>query len=619
MVDKPIKLGKYTLGEQLGSGGFGTVYKATDPSGRTVAIKVLKPGWSDDPATVERFRRESQVAGELFHSRIATIIDSDEADGRLFLVMRYIDGVPLDQLIKEKGRIQWVQALQILEQVAEGLDYAHRRGLVHRDLKPGNIIVSEKDGAVLTDFGLVKAADVSGMSTSGVMLGTPQYIAPEIWAGKPATPQTDIYSLACVAYEMLTGQVLFSGSTPPEVMSKHMQPAPPLPAKSPPGLPAALRSVIVQALQMNLTRRYPDVQAFLEDLKKQAASLKQEVAARAQGLAREAETLIQHNELALAREKLDQLNELAPDSLSLAVLEKKIESMTRLNGVYGEVVKQYQVAQEKARTILAENPVYPDAKGIFPGLGLRGGKPFSVSHPTQVENTELRWQEKTLPYLLIVLGLVGLATSSWLGWIGLLGVIAGIGLFSRKKWGRRMGMVFASFLEVAGLATSVGFIIYMGTNRIISDYYVYVNVLASLGGCLAMLLAIGFIHILGGKRMMAWMNESVTHPSGLWSIFMAYLATGIGILPAILILMRKPFARIGTQIYAILLIVALPIAGFIVAFEMSVINVHNIIVNNIVGQLWTANAVIFFVILSSLAFRYLRSPEIRAYFENREA
>jgi serine/threonine-protein kinase len=267
MAEKITRLGKYTLGEQLGSGGFGTVFKASDSIGRTVAIKLLKPGWTDDPAAIERFRREAQVAGELFHNRIATIIDFDEQDGRLFLVMRYVDGQPLDKLIKQKGHLEWAQSIQILEQVADGLDYAHQRGFTHRDIKPSNILVSEKDGAVLTDFGLVKAADVSGMSTSGVMLGTPYYIAPEIWQGNPAGPAVDIYSLACVACEMLTGQVLFAGVSPPEIMTKHMLGAPQVSTD----LPAPTREVLLRALERDPARRPPSASAFIADLKKSAA------------------------------------------------------------------------------------------------------------------------------------------------------------------------------------------------------------------------------------------------------------------------------------------------------------------------------------------------------------
>lgn len=630
-MDKPLKLGKYTLTEQIGSGGFGTVYKATDSSGRIVAVKVLKPGWNDDPSAVDRFRREAHAAGQLFHSQIATITDFDEADGRLFLVMRYIEGISLDQLIKQKGRIEWQRTIQILEQVAAALDYAHQRGLIHRDIKPANILISEKDGAVLTDFGLVKAVDASGMSTTGVMLGTPAYIAPEIWEGKtPATPQTDIYSLACVAYEMLTGQVLFAGSSPPEIMNKHLQPTPPLPAKLPQGLPATMRNVLTQALQPNLEKRYPNVQTFLADLKKYDTSLKQETIAKIRSLAREAEGLIQHNELAKAHEILNKITELMPDAPVIAELGKKIETMTRLNGVYDEVIEDYQSAQEKARSILAENSIYPDHKHIFPALGLRSGKPakikpspISSQKPEQTENLEPRWQEKTLPYLLIILGLI----STVLWGLGFIGVVAGIGLLWHKNWARKTGVFFALLLEIVGFVVSAGTIVAVAISPIYESQLLIPPAI-SLVGCLIILLAFYLLKILNGQRLGNRIGVTLERPGGIWMIFGAYFVTIIGILPAILLFTRKTVSRRLAQGYALLLTLAVPILGFIAVQFMKVpFQYFNLSTGYwdysyspyIVGYIWTSILALFFIILTILAFRYFRSPKIRAYYQNEKA
>ena len=250
------KLGKYTLLEQLGHGGFGTVYKATDALGRTVAIKVLRSDYSDDADAIQRFQREARAAGELFHPHIATLLDYDEVDGRRFLVMRYIDGPSLKQLIAQRGRLPWPEALRILQQVSAGLNYAHQRGFIHRDVKPANILVSPQDGAVLTDFGLVKAAQGSTMTATGALLGTFNYIAPEIWLGQPTTPATDVYSLGCVVYEMLTGQVLFAGDSSAQVMMKHMVEGPRLPAAWPSGVPAGLSPVLLRALAKEVPQRY---------------------------------------------------------------------------------------------------------------------------------------------------------------------------------------------------------------------------------------------------------------------------------------------------------------------------------------------------------------------------
>ena len=262
----PNQLGKYTLVQQLGKGGFGTVYKATDPIGRTVAIKVLKSNWVDDPEIVARFQREARTAGSLFHPGIATILDFDQVDRQLFLVMRYVEGTPLDTLITNLSPLPWNQAITILKQLALALDYAHQHGFVHRDVKPSNIIVSDKEGAVLTDFGLVKAAETSWQSSAGVILGTPNYIAPEIWNGQSASPVTDVYSLACVFYEMLTGKILFKGDSTPQIITQHIIHGPSFPAVWHPDVPANLVTVLRKALAKEPRERFASAGEFCSAL-----------------------------------------------------------------------------------------------------------------------------------------------------------------------------------------------------------------------------------------------------------------------------------------------------------------------------------------------------------------
>jgi serine/threonine protein kinase len=262
----PTRLGKYTLIEQLGKGGFGTVYKATDPIGRTVAIKILKPGWVDDPSVMARFRLEALAAGKLFHARIATILDFDEAEGQPFLVMRYVDGQSLDKILAEKGGLDWETAIRILKEVAEGLDFAHQRGFIHRDIKPANFLISKEEGAVLTDFGLAKAAEVSGLSSSEVLVGSPSYIAPEVWQGNKASPATDIYSLACSFYEMITGNKLFTGDSSPQIMTRHVLEGPKFPPVWPKAIPAGVEGVLYKALMREPGERYPNAMAFVSAL-----------------------------------------------------------------------------------------------------------------------------------------------------------------------------------------------------------------------------------------------------------------------------------------------------------------------------------------------------------------
>lgn len=256
-----IKLGKYTLIEELGSGGFGTVYKAKDAMKRNVAIKMLKPGWSGNSDAVERFRREAKATGDLFHQNIATTISVGQAKGRIFLVMRYVDGISLEKLITERGRLEWDEALNILKDVAEALDYAHKHGFIHRDVKPANILISKNEGAILTDFGLVKAAKASKMTT-GVTLGTINYIAPEIWDGHTPSSATDVYSLACVFFEMITGEKLFGGDSAPHIMKQHLEEGPLLHNKLPNHAPSDLQNVLEKALAKAPEDRFAEVSDF---------------------------------------------------------------------------------------------------------------------------------------------------------------------------------------------------------------------------------------------------------------------------------------------------------------------------------------------------------------------
>ena len=253
-------LGKYRLLSELGKGGFATVYRALDTTlDRQVALKVLDPLLLRDPTWVTRFQREARAVARLKHPHIVIIHEIGDAGGQLFIAMELIDGPPLDWLIAQRGHLPWQETLDILVHVADALDDAHRQGIVHRDLKPSNILLDPRRGAVLTDFGFARLVgeSSSGVSLSGGIVGTPAYIAPEVRRDQGASPATDQYALACIACEMLTGQLLFSGSTPAAVMTKHVMDGPQLPAQWPPGVPAGAAPVLGKALARELGGRYP--------------------------------------------------------------------------------------------------------------------------------------------------------------------------------------------------------------------------------------------------------------------------------------------------------------------------------------------------------------------------
>ena len=253
------QLGKYHILEEIGRGGFATVYRARDTTlEREVALKVLDPLLMRDETWVARFHREAKAVARLKHPHIVTIHEIGGAGGRLFIAMELIEGPGLRHLIAERGRLSWDEMVDILAQVADALDYAHGEFIIHRDLKPGNILLDERSGAMLTDFGFARLVGESSMSVSlsGGVVGTPAYIAPEVWDGETSTLQTDLYALACVVYEMLTGEVLFGGKTPSVVMRKHLLDGPQFPAEWPEGVPAGVAEVLCKALAREPGERY---------------------------------------------------------------------------------------------------------------------------------------------------------------------------------------------------------------------------------------------------------------------------------------------------------------------------------------------------------------------------
>src|SRR5438105_1414395 len=274
MVVGEIVAGRYELEELVGSGGMSSVFKARDTLlERRVALKVLHPHFTDDDQYVERFRREARAVASLSHPNIVTILDRGEDEGRQFIVFELVEGRTLKEVLDEEGRLPVARALEIAIQVARGLAFAHEHGLVHRDVKPQNVILNGDGRAKVTDFGIARSLDVQGVTQSGAVLGTSNYIAPEQASGQPVDRTTDVYSLGVVLFELLTGEVPFPGESFVAVAMRHVSEPPPNVLDVRPEVPARVAHAVGRALQKDPAARFPTMDAFAAELQACLAAL----------------------------------------------------------------------------------------------------------------------------------------------------------------------------------------------------------------------------------------------------------------------------------------------------------------------------------------------------------
>src|SRR4051812_31376974 len=259
--------GRYRLDVQIGTGGMSTVYRAFDQTlERVVAVKLMHREIASDSAQLERFRREARAVAQFSHPHIVGVIDAGEDDGRPYIVFEYVEGETLKDRIRRCGRLQIDEALAYAIEIARALCAAHSRGIVHRDIKPQNVLIDEEGRAKVTDFGIARSLDEEGLTADGRVLGTTDYVAPEQALGHPCTAQSDLYSLGIVLYEMLTGQVPFKGENQVAVAMKHAREALPDVQRLRPEVSAALAAVIDRATSKDLTRRYASDAELIADL-----------------------------------------------------------------------------------------------------------------------------------------------------------------------------------------------------------------------------------------------------------------------------------------------------------------------------------------------------------------
>ena len=252
--------GRYELEELVGTGGMSSVYRAHDRLlARKVALKVLHEHYGSDEAHVERFRREARAVATLSHPNIVAVIDRGEHEGRQFIVFEYVDGENLKRLIEREGPLPVATALELAIQIARGLSFAHGQGLVHRDVKPQNVLLNGDGAAKVTDFGIARSLDVQhGMTQTGTVLGTSDYIAPEQAQGRRVDEHSDVYSLGVVLYELLTTKVPFPGENFVAVAMRHINEPPPSVRDERPDVPLRLDAALADGDGEGAGRPLPD-------------------------------------------------------------------------------------------------------------------------------------------------------------------------------------------------------------------------------------------------------------------------------------------------------------------------------------------------------------------------
>ena len=260
---------RYEILERIGNGGMAVVYKARDHRlNRLVAVKILKPELAGDADFRRRFHDESQAVAMLSHSNIVSVYDVSQSDGLDYIVMELIDGMTLKQYMRKRGTpLNWREAIHFITQILRALDHAHSRGIIHRDIKPQNVLILRDGSVKVTDFGIARIASAAQHTMTAEAIGSVHYISPEQAKGSHVDCRTDIYSAGVVLYEMLTGRLPYEGDNPVNVAIQHISSIPIPPGELNPDIPPALEGITLKAMAPDLNQRYPSAEAMLEDLK----------------------------------------------------------------------------------------------------------------------------------------------------------------------------------------------------------------------------------------------------------------------------------------------------------------------------------------------------------------
>jgi serine/threonine-protein kinase len=336
------KVGKYEVIEELGRGAMGVVYRARDPFiGRLVALKTITPGLLDNPDLLQRFYREAQAAGRLQHPNIVIIYDLGEADGLPYIAMEFLEGNSLEKLIQNTPNMPLGQKLDIIIQLCRGLEFAHKNGVVHRDVKPGNIIVMTDGTVKVVDFGIVRLSSTS-MTSTGMVIGTVGYMSPEQAQGEHVDARSDLFAVGVVMYELFAYQKPFAGNNVAAVLIKIVTEDPSPLEGAAPQVPPQLCEIVHRCLNKNPAERYQSLEDLILELEPIARSMQRDMV---EELVKQGQQLIEKEEFAEARPLLRNALKLDSSHSAAKTLMGKVDTEIRRLEIHPKVQKFLETGQ----------------------------------------------------------------------------------------------------------------------------------------------------------------------------------------------------------------------------------------------------------------------------------
>lgn len=362
MAGQENTIGKYRYIEQIGRGGFATVYRAKNIKlGNEVVLKIMDSVLAEDENFVRRFEHEAQEMVQLDHPNIVRITDLDKIENKLFIVMEYVPGKNLRDVIQQEGLLPLEKVVTIISQIGKALDYAYTRKLIHRDVKPANILIRDDGVAKLTDFGIAKALESTQMTRTGTMLGTPAYMSPEQTRGVPLDGRSDLYSLGVVLFELVTGKPPFEGDTA-SMLYKQVHEAPPTPSQIATRAKGPLEPILIKALAKNPDERYQTGSELATALENAIKELQQTVLTNMYG---QTMVLMRERKYTEALKELESLNAMQPGYQNIGQLIDHARKGIKLVELYQKAGHHVAEARKLAEQITNEDPNFPDPDNVL--------------------------------------------------------------------------------------------------------------------------------------------------------------------------------------------------------------------------------------------------------------